>query len=101
MVTITTNGVPRDVIDAIYLNADERAEFDYVNWDAIDRGEDSASFVRYRGELYDLGEFEAWDNPDSPTRQGWDGVRTESYFSGLVVRYVDDSERVIVGRYAV
>jgi hypothetical protein len=40
-----------------------------------------------------------WDNPESPTRQGWDGYRSDSYFSGIVVRYVDDGERVIAGLY--
>ena len=94
---ITTNHVPRDVVDALELSADERAEFDYLDWPAIDRGEDSASFVRFKGELYDLGEFERWDNPASPTREGWDGFRSDSFFSGLVVRYVDDCERVVVG----
>jgi hypothetical protein len=96
-VKIITNHVPRDVIDAGELSAGERAEFDYLDWDAIERGEDGASFVRYRGELYDLGEFLRWDNPASPTRGEWDGFRSDSYFSGLVVRYVDDCERVVVG----
>jgi hypothetical protein len=96
---ITTNHVPRDVIDAFELSPAERAEFDYVDWPAVEDGRESASFVRYRGDLVDLGEFEVWDNPSSPTRAGWDGIRPDSFFSGLVVRYVDDFERVIVGRY--
>jgi hypothetical protein len=85
------------VIDGYELSAAERAEFDYLDWEAIDEGAASAEFFRYRGELYDLGEFTVWDNPASPTRQGWDGFRSDSYFSGLVVRYVDDFERVVVG----
>lgn len=95
--TIRTNNVPRDVIDAYELSADERKEFDYIDWTAVDDGRDSASFFRYRGELYDLGEFMVWDNPASPTRGEWDGFRSDSYFSGLVVRYVDNCERVVVG----
>ena len=95
-ITVRTNNVPRDVIDAWELTADERAEFDYLDWPAIERGEDSASFFRYKGELHDLGEFMVWDNPASPTRGNWDGFRSDSFFSGLVVRYVDD-ERVVVG----
>lgn len=94
--TFKTNHVPRDVIDATELTAGEREEFDYLDWAAIDRGENSASFLRYKGQLHDLSEFEAWDNPASPTRAGWDGFRSDSYFSGLAVRYVDDCERVIV-----
>jgi len=94
--TIRTNNVPRDVIEAHELSAAERQQFDYIDWKAIEAGSDSASFFRYRGELYDLGEFELWDNPASATRRGWDGFRSDSYFSGLAVRYVDDHERVIV-----
>ena len=99
---IITNNVPRDVIDAYELSADERAEFDYVDWPAIERGEDSASFFRYRGELHDLGEFSA----DYGITRGaglpdhlsaWDGYRSDSFYSALVVRYVDNYERVVVG----
>lgn len=97
--TVITNNVPRDVIDAYELSESERAVFDYIDWPAIDSGNGSAQFFRYRGELYDLGEFQRWDNPASPTRTEWDGVRSDSFFSGVLVRYVDDNERVIVGRY--
>jgi hypothetical protein len=98
--TITTNNVPRDIIDAYELNADERAEFDYVDWAGVDDGSASASFFRFKGQLYDLSEFEVWDNPASPTRDSrWDGFRSDSYFSGVVVRYVESHERVVVGTY--
>lgn len=100
---IKTNNVPRDVIDAWQLTAKEREEFDYLNWKAIDEGCDSASFVRYRGDLHDLGEFSAdWGItkgsglPDS--LKGWDAYRSDSMFSALVIRYVDeDCGRVVVG----
>ena len=99
MMTVKTNNVPRDIIDAWELTLREREEFDYLDWEKIEAGEDSASFFRYRGELYDLGEFERWDNPNSPTRAGWDGFTADTYFSGIVVRYVDECERVVVGTY--
>lgn len=100
--TVTTNNVPRPVIDAYELAASERAEFDYLDWAAIERGEDSASFFRYRGQLYDLGEFSADYGitrgsglPESLTV--WDGYQSDTFFSAIVVRYVDDYERVVVG----
>jgi hypothetical protein len=95
---ITTNHVPRDVIDEYELSADERKEFDYLDWDAIDRGESGAQFFRYRGTLYDLGEF-ATTWPLSPTSPfaGWDGYITDSFFSGVVVKFTPDYEHVIVG----
>jgi hypothetical protein len=101
-VTVRTNNVPRDVIDGYELSAEERAEFDYIDWPAVDRGEESASFVRYRGELHDLGEFSA----DYGITRGaglpahlanWDGYRADSFYSALVVRYCDDFKRVVVG----
>jgi hypothetical protein len=101
--TVITNHVPRFILDAYELSADERMEFDYLDWKAIERGEESASFFRYRGELYDLGEFTVFDYPyffRSPDdwRSNWDGIQTDSFFSATVIRYVDDYESVIVGR---
>ena len=100
--TVITNGVPRDVIDAWDLSESEREQFDYLDWSAIERGEDSASFFRYRGATYDLGEFSA----DYGITRGtglpahlsqWDGYAADSFFSATVVRFVDDGQRVVVG----
>jgi hypothetical protein len=101
-VKVTTNNVPRDVVDASELTPKEREEFDYLDWAKIERGEDSASFFRYRGQVYDLGEFSADYGitkgaglPDHLSK--WDGYMSESAFSAKVVRYVDNCERVVVG----
>jgi len=88
--TIVTNHVPRFTIDAFELSDDERSQFDYLDWDAIDRGEDSASFVRYRGWLYDVGEFVRVDD------LYWHGIATDTFFSGVLIRLVDD-ETVVMG----
>jgi hypothetical protein len=107
---IITNHHPRDVIDAWQLTADERAEFDYLDWPAIEDGRDSASFVRYKGELIDLADIDGIP-PTGAGLEGWDGYKSDSFFSGLVFRYPRedcygrpladslDTERVIVGRY--
>lgn len=102
--TIITNNVPRDVLDAWELSAAERARFDYLDWDAIAEGTDSASFVRYRGWLYDMSEFTTtWglsrDAGLPDVFAGWHGYLSDSFFSGVLVRYVDDGDRVIVGRF--
>lgn len=92
---IRTNNVPRELIDGINLTPAEREEFDYHKWPAIDRGDESAEFFRYRGQLYDLSQFlRAPGGLD-----GWDGYSADSFSSGLVARYVNDGERVIVGTY--
>ena len=117
--TIRTNNVPRDVLNAWELTPKERAEFDYLDWGAIEEGSDSASFVRYRGELYDLGEFIRIEPMGSShigpmgcsynmmerdnVLASWDGIRTDSFFSGLVLRWAKDEcgrldcERVVIG----
>lgn len=89
---IRTNNVPRDIFDASDLTPAERKKFDYLDWDKIDAGKGSASFIRYRGQLLDLGEFMRTDIP------GWEGIATDSAFSGTVVRMVENGERAVVGR---
>jgi hypothetical protein len=94
---IITNHVPRPIIDAWELTAAERREFDYLDWDAIEQGSDSASFVRYLGDLIDLGDVDGRAAAVGLT--GWDGYRSDSFFSGLVFRYSRDFEYITVGRY--
>lgn len=103
--TITTNHHLREVIDAWQLSAAEREQFDYLDWVAIDDGRDSASFVRYKGELYDLSDFQVIDRMAPTDFKGWDGYASDSFFSGMLVRYARDEwgeldpEYVIVGYY--
>ena len=101
-VKVITNNRPRPVIEAWELSPEERQEFDYLDWPAIVAGNDTASFFRYRGNVYDLGEFSADYGitrgaglPDHLVK--WDGYLSDSFFSAIVVRYVDDGESVIVG----
>jgi hypothetical protein len=102
-VTIRTNNVPRDIIEGSELSQAERAEFDYIDWSAVDHGEVSPQFFRYRGELYDIGEFSA----DYGITKGaglpehlaaWDGYQSDTFFSATVIRFVENFERVVVGR---
>lgn len=100
-VTVTTNNVPRDVIDASQLTPKEREEFDYLNWEALEAGEDSASFVRYKGQLYDLGDTERWESsPREDWTKGWDGYRSDSFFSGTLFRWAgEDMDQMVLGTY--
>jgi len=97
--TIKTNGVPRDVIEGYELSESGRSEFDYLDWQAIDEGSASASFFRYKGEVYDLGEFLAVREGFTPHLDGWDDYMTDSFFSGVAVKYVENGERVIVATF--
>lgn len=97
--TVITNHVPRFIVEGHEVTADERAELDYVDWRAVDAGEESFSGFRYKGTLYDLGEFTRWDNPSSPLGESWDGMQSDTFFSGILVRYCEGFESVIVARY--
>jgi len=61
--------------------------------------DDSAGpFVRFKGRLYYLGDFASVrNNADSPLAN-WHAFLSETFFSGLVVRYTSADE-VIVGSY--
>lgn len=90
MLTIRTNNAPRNLLGWHDLTAKEQAEFDYID------DPESATFFRYRGWPYDLNEMlSAHDMPF----KGWDGYSSDSFFSGIVIRLVDDGERVICGTY--
>ena len=98
MYTFTTNHHPRPIIDGWELAPTERQSFDYIDWPAVERGEDSASFVRYQGELIDLGDV--MRAGEDMRALGWDGFNSDSFFSGLAFRYmdVDGDQCVIVAR---
>lgn len=91
-----TNYHRRPIIDAWELSAAERAEFDYL--DAA--GRDSATFVRFRGELYDLHDVARAEGVIATA--GWDGFNPDSYWSGMAFKYVnycgDHDDYVIVAR---
>lgn len=102
MTTIRTNNHKRPVLNRWELTAKESAEFDYLD-------DDEGSFFRFKGAVYDLGEFSRITAPgsarlhpmecQSPDFQGWQGYLSESYFFGVLIKYADDYESVIVGQY--
>lgn len=101
-VKVTTNNVPRDVLYWYELTPAERGGFEYYTDTDTRRAEFQA--FRYRGEVYDLGDFMSTSDRTLSSRtpdvfDGWDGYQPDSFFSGIVVRYVENYEAVIVGRY--
>ena len=97
---IRTNWHRREIVSEFQLTEKEREQFDYLDWHAMDDGRDSASFFRYRGELYDLGQFMRTDAPGTPVA-AWDGYMSDSYFSGTLVKFVseDCDDYIIVASY--
>lgn len=90
---ITTNNVPRELVTFHDLPEAEREDFDYIEED----GQWSPRLFCYRGHWYDSHEFERARGNEVLT--GWDGVQSDTYFSGTLIRYANDFEHVIVGRY--
>lgn len=96
-ITIRTNNVPRFIIEAYELSAQEQAEFDWMDWEAIEAGEDNAQFFRFKGQLYALSEFMRCGH--ACDIGGWDGYHSDSMFSGVLIRFTQDHEQVVVGQY--
>lgn len=97
--TVTTNHHRREVLDAWELTPAEREEFDYLDWKALEAGEDSASFFRYKGQLYDLSDMPM--APDALKALGWDGFASDTFWSGIAVRYFTEDGYETTGEYVV
>lgn len=93
-ITIRTNHKPRDVLRWWDLTDKERKEFDYLD---TDEKRDCAEFGRYRGWVYDLHDMErGWGQMAMPeSLKGWDNYLSDTYFSGILIRWVEEGERVI------
>ena len=105
---IRTNNASRALVYGWELRDKERKEFDYFNKEDLD----SHRFFRFKTQVYALGEFvristvarvasNDWSHrvePDSPLA-AWDGIKTESAFSAVVVKYCPmDEDRVVIGQ---
>ena len=88
---VKTNNVPRHVLYGCELSPEEKKQYDYLSDDELD----CACFFRYKGRLYDLGEFCCCPGALKP----WHGYFSYTFSSGIVVKYVSYSEQVIVGTY--
>ena len=96
---ITTNHKFRDLLSFWDLTPKELKDFDYIE-NMEDNG--ISRFFRYRESVYDANEF--MRIPDSLHWQGgelinWHGYQSDSYFSGVLIRYSEDYESVKVGSY--
>lgn len=97
---IKTNNVPRHLVYGYELTEKEAADFDYLSPGELSVHE----FVRYKGQVYDLGEFVRIDKTvvPHPQREGWQhwhGYSSDSFFSGVLVRFSDDGESVVLATY--
>lgn len=97
-ITIRTNNNKRPIVNDWELTQKERKEFDYIDWAGIDAGNHSAQFFRFKGQLYDIGEFTRC--PDTAWFKTWDGYFSDSAFSGVLLKWADKQfDSVIIGQY--
>ena len=106
---IITNNKPRQLVYGYELTETEYQDFDYLGEYQGDEMA-MAQFIRYRGELYHLDDFVRIEKPGESRNsftvidfdgnlKGWDGILTDSYFSGIVIKWADDDfESIVVGR---
>jgi hypothetical protein len=98
--TIKTNNIPRPTLDWHELTNSEQIELDY-----IDRPEITGSqFARYKGQIYDIHEFmptnELLCGHEISPIKNWEGYQSDSYFSGVLISFVDDDcDFLVFGRY--
>lgn len=87
---ITTNNQPRDIISWYDLTEKEQKEFDYINTE----NQIDALFFRYKGNVYDIGEAVYITSMGD-----WEGIYSQSYFHGVLIKIDPYMESVIVGQY--
>jgi hypothetical protein len=93
--TIRTNGHYRPVLCWENLTEKEKAEYDIETFY-------NSSFFRYRGWVYTLEDFMRIGNDSGYTGldfTGWDGYHSDSFFSGVLVKYSRCGDAVKVATY--
>lgn len=98
---IKCNNQPRDLITWFDLTPKEQAEFDYI--DTEDK-QIEAEFFRYKGVAHDTHEFMRIDRNIAPhcQRPQWekfDGYFSDSFFSGVLIRYTNHMEQIVAASY--
>jgi hypothetical protein len=93
---IITNNHWKELVSWYDLPAKEQPDFDYVKGD--DRH--STRFFCYRGCWYDTGEFFVTSGLSQEFHH-WHGYQSDSYFSGVLVRYDEWLESVQVATYLI
>lgn len=94
---IRTNNQPRPLILGFELSDKEREEYK----DLIDNI-DERTFFRYKGNVYLLDDILTTTYAQDLKEKGWHGYTTDTYYSGVCIKLVDDdNDYVVVGTFFV
>ena len=88
-IKIYTNYKPRQLLYWDDLTPKEQSEFDYT-------GMEAGSYFKYKNNVYTLGDFM---RPEPAHFPQWAGYLPDSFFSGVLVKFTEDTEQIIVGTY--
>jgi len=88
---IITNNQWRPFLYSSELTPKEAEDFDYM--DDITE----STFLRYRGVVYDVGEFMRTAKDDDLA--AWDGYHGSSYFSGVLIKVSDCGDMYKIATY--
>ena len=105
MLKVITNHVPRDVVNGYEM--DPEILFDEFDIDANDPELDedmiadlcSMQFVKFRDVWYNLEDFITtspgpWNHGLPEEFKEWDGYASDSFFSGVLLKYARDDDRM-------
>lgn len=93
---IITNNISRPILYGFDLTEKEQTEFDFLDWSEDGDGHYN-HFFRYKRSVYYLGDFMRL-NEYHPFSD-WFGYYGETFFSGVLVKFANDGEGVIVASY--
>lgn len=101
MLQVITNHHEHDILYWWELTPSEKREFDWIERNGANP--DEYEFFRYRGNAYCTSDFMPIEN--NADLKDWDGYVSDSYFSGIVIKYARedwggiDPDHVICGLY--
>lgn len=99
-VTIISNNHDYPIIYGFELTDKQKKEFDYMDEETLE----SSQFVFYKNWLYCFDSFMNLHNkiyePNPPECfKGWDGYSSDSYFSGVLIKFSNSGDSVKIARY--
>ncbi len=87
-ITIKTNGKKYPLLSFYDLPKKQKDWFDWAN--------DSELFFKYKNHYYALSEFMKCEHEQF---KNWNGYKSESFFSGVLFKFTDDTDYIIVASY--
>ena len=95
---VVTNNQPRKLMGLFEFNSKDQVKI-REKFDWMDEVEDTYSFFKYKGEIMHLSEFLNLNSSCPGELRNWHGYSSDTYFSGVIVRLVNDNEEVVVGSF--